>query len=102
MLPSIDIGAMNLSLLEFMPELVIILGIVGMLFLRLFRGFDRTHLGDIALFTTLIALLVSVLQWLGEPGLSAVVTAVGLSPDAGVGQTILGFKLSPPPLYSQS
>ncbi|MFO0842963.1 MAG: proton-conducting transporter membrane subunit [Gemmataceae bacterium] len=101
MLPSIDQGAV-LSLLEFLPELAIILGIVGMLFLRLFKAFDRTHLSGVALFAALAALVLSVLQWLGEPGLTALVTRLGLDPATGVGATIRGAAMAPPPRFSQS
>jgi NADH-quinone oxidoreductase subunit N len=63
MLPSIDTGGVLLDSLAFLPELLICVGIVLMLVLRLFRGFDRTHLGGVALVMTLCALLVSLCQF---------------------------------------
>jgi NADH-quinone oxidoreductase subunit N len=65
MLPFIDLGAMKLSLLDFFPELVLCISIVLLLLLRLFKLFDRDHMGPIALILTLIALTGSVAQWQG-------------------------------------
>lgn len=102
MLPNIDFTTMQANLLDFMPEMVIILGIVGLLFARLFKGFDKVHLGRLALLITALALLLSLLQWLGKPGLTALVTRLGLSTDAGVGRTISGLSMSSPPRFSQT
>src|SRR5205085_2657861 len=65
MLQSISVLPSDLTLdsLRFLPELVLCLGIVVMLFVRLFRGTERSHLGWTALAFTLVALGVSVLQW---------------------------------------
>lgn len=62
-IPTIDLGQTGLSLLGFLPELVICTAIVLLLLLRLFKAFDRTHLGGIALVMTLLALLFSVVQF---------------------------------------
>jgi NADH-quinone oxidoreductase subunit N len=52
-----------LDSLRFLPELVLCLGIVVILFVRLFRGTERSHMGWAALAFTLVGLGVSVLQW---------------------------------------
>ncbi len=71
MLPTIadDAGNTLSSMLDFAPELVLCVAIVFLLLFRLVKLFDRAHLGSIALVFTLIALAVSVIQWLGEYGL---------------------------------
>jgi NADH-quinone oxidoreductase subunit N len=53
------------SLDQFLPELVLCAGVVLLLVLRLFKLFDRAHLGTIALALTLASLLLSVAQWVG-------------------------------------
>jgi NADH-quinone oxidoreductase subunit N len=53
----------------FLPELIVCGTIVLLLFLRLFNGFQRLHMGWVALVCTLGALAVSWLQWQGEPTL---------------------------------
>ncbi len=100
MLPSIDPGITN-SLLEFLPELVLVLGIVLMLLLRLVGSFNRSHLGGFSLTIGVIALFVSLLQALGEPGLKSVLEAVSLA-ESSVGKTILSLAQTPPPAQSQS
>ncbi len=52
------------DLLAFMPELILCLAIILMLLLRLFRAFDRVHLGAVALILTLVAAGVAGKQWL--------------------------------------
>jgi NADH-quinone oxidoreductase subunit N len=71
MLRNIDAVRANLVLdsLMFLPELLLCFTVVLLLILRLFRGFDRWHLGGIALTFTLGALGVSCCQWLGVQGL---------------------------------
>jgi NADH-quinone oxidoreductase subunit N len=54
--------------LAFLPELILCTGIVLFLFARLFRTFNRWHLGWAALFITAFALLVSWAQWQGTFG----------------------------------
>src|SRR5262245_13812471 len=68
LLPSVDGGAILESMLEFLPELLLCVAVVFLLLLRLFRAFDKVHLGSLALVFTLLALGVSVLQWLGSNG----------------------------------
>jgi NADH-quinone oxidoreductase subunit N len=51
--------------LAFLPELLLCAGIVFLLLLRLFRAFNRAHLGGIALLFLLCALGASLCQWLG-------------------------------------
>jgi NADH-quinone oxidoreductase subunit N len=63
MLPTIDQGQLRFDLLGFLPELLVCAGIVLLLGLRLFRAFDRAHLGTIALVIALAALAASVAQW---------------------------------------
>src|SRR4051794_5099285 len=65
MLPTVMPQEVILSSLRFLPELVICLAIVLLLLLRLVRAFDRTHLGGVAQVLTLLALAISVCQWLG-------------------------------------
>jgi NADH-quinone oxidoreductase subunit N len=57
----------NLSgdLLMFLPELVVTGAIVLLLLMRTTRAFDRTHLGGVALFATVLALAISVWNWAG-------------------------------------
>src|SRR5262245_21690989 len=50
----------------FLPELILCAGIVWMLLCRVFSRRARTHLGATALTFTLLALLVSYLQWMGK------------------------------------
>jgi NADH-quinone oxidoreductase subunit N len=102
MLPNIDYMTMQANLLDLMPEMVLILGIVGLLFARLFKGFDNIHLGRLALLIAAVSLLLSVLQWLGAPGLTALVTRLGLSAEAGAGRSVVGLAMSSPPNYSQT
>ena len=66
MLPIIDQGAVTLSTLDFLPELLLCVAVVLLLVLRLFSAFDRTHLGGIALLLTLAALGASIAQWGGS------------------------------------
>jgi NADH-quinone oxidoreductase subunit N len=49
----------------FAPELLVCAGIVLLLFVRLFRFFDRNHLGWVALVLALGALAMSLGQWQG-------------------------------------
>src|SRR5262245_9181 len=65
MLPNIGEGNIVLSTIDFLPELTLCAAVVFLLILRLFRIFDRTHLGSIALLFSLVALVMSVYQWLG-------------------------------------
>jgi NADH-quinone oxidoreductase subunit N len=64
-LPNIDTGDLGLSSLAFLPELLLCVGIVLMLFLRLNRGFARNHMGGVALAFVLLALINSVMQFPG-------------------------------------
>jgi NADH-quinone oxidoreductase subunit N len=51
--------------LAFLPELILCGSIVLLLLLRLFRGFDRVHLGWVTLILTGLALWVAWCQWQG-------------------------------------
>src|SRR5262245_5829708 len=51
------------SLVYFLPELILCGGIVLMLLVRLFKAFDRMHLGTLALVVAVLALGISVEQW---------------------------------------
>src|SRR5476651_1614582 len=53
------------DLVAFAPELLICAGIVLLLLVRLFRVFDRNHLGWIALVVMLGALGMAWMQWTG-------------------------------------
>jgi NADH-quinone oxidoreductase subunit N len=64
-LPNLDFGQIQMDCVNFLPELLACGGIV--LFL-LFRLFDRSHMGTIALLVTLTALSVSAVQWYGTIG----------------------------------
>lgn len=77
MLPTIDQGNLVLSTFDFLPELIVCAGIVGLLVLRLFKAFDRLHLGGVALLAALLALGVSLLQWLGGAGLRELAVSLG-------------------------
>jgi NADH-quinone oxidoreductase subunit N len=52
----------------FLPELILCLGIVLLLVLRLFRAFDRLHLGWAALVVSVASLLAALNQWHGLEG----------------------------------
>jgi len=52
----------------FLPELILCVGIVLLLLLRLFRAFDRVHLGWVALGSSVAALAAAVGQWQGAYG----------------------------------
>lgn len=54
------------DLLQFLPELVLCVGIVLLLLCRLVKAFDRTHLGSVAATMLGVALLPAVYQFL-EP-----------------------------------
>jgi NADH-quinone oxidoreductase subunit N len=51
--------------LAFLPELILCVTVVLLLFLRLFRSTSRLHLGWLALASTVSCLVVSVMQWTG-------------------------------------
>ena len=57
MLPTLDTGNLLKSTFDFLPELILCVGIVALLFCRLLKVFDRTHLGDkgARLFSTMVA-----------------------------------------------
>jgi NADH-quinone oxidoreductase subunit N len=93
MLPTIDQTDVFQSAFNFLPELLLCAGIVVLLLMRLFKAFDRTHLGGMALFFTLLALLVSVLQGLGTGGMRNLVEALGLS-DTSAGRFLRGVALA--------
>ena len=63
MLPTINAEHLTVSTVYFLPELLLCAAVVLLLLLRLFRAFDRTHLGGLALLLTLCAGAVSVAQW---------------------------------------
>jgi NADH-quinone oxidoreductase subunit N len=71
MLPTIDAPALVMQSLKFLPELVVCIGIVLLLVLRLFKLFDRSHLGLTALALTVGALAVAVIQWISSFDLAA-------------------------------
>src|SRR5262249_4770085 len=77
MLPNIDSASIYLSLEYFLPELVLCFGVVVLLVCRLFKAFDRTHMGGIALALTLLALVFSVLQWIGVDRLTSLSSDLG-------------------------
>jgi NADH-quinone oxidoreductase subunit N len=54
---------LTVDLLAFAPELIVCFGIVVLLFLRLLSTFSRVHLGGLALLFSLVAFVVSGLQW---------------------------------------
>jgi NADH-quinone oxidoreductase subunit N len=58
--------ALGRDLRAFLPELILCAGIVLMLLGRLFRAFDRTHMGTAALVFTCGALAASCLQWYND------------------------------------
>jgi NADH-quinone oxidoreductase subunit N len=58
--------SLSRDLVAFAPELLICAGIVLLLLVRLFRVFDRTHLGWIALVVMLGALGMACMQWSGR------------------------------------
>jgi NADH-quinone oxidoreductase subunit N len=52
--------------MAFLPELLLCGGIVLMLLLRLLKGFDRAHLGGLAMLLCLLAAALSIVQWRGD------------------------------------
>src|SRR5438874_13692190 len=54
------------DLMRFMPELILCGGIVLLLLMRLFNAFNTVHLGWIALGVVLVALAVSIQQWVDD------------------------------------
>jgi NADH-quinone oxidoreductase subunit N len=50
------------DLLQFLPELVVCVGIIGLLLIRLVPFFDRVHLGSIAVGVFIVALAAAVYQ----------------------------------------
>ncbi len=54
--------------LAFLPELILCVGVVVLLLLRLFRAFDRMHLGGVALAISAAALVSAMGQWHGDFG----------------------------------
>jgi NADH-quinone oxidoreductase subunit N len=63
MLPTIDTATLIEDALKFLPELIVCFAVVFLLVLRLFKLFNRTHLGAIALVLTVCALVVGVSEW---------------------------------------
>jgi NADH-quinone oxidoreductase subunit N len=55
------------DLLAFLPELILCGAVVLVLFLRLFAGVARLHVGYVALAATVAAFLVALAQWRGDP-----------------------------------
>jgi NADH-quinone oxidoreductase subunit N len=55
------------DLIAISPELLMVLGMAVLLFVRLFATFDRWQLGFISLLATFLALLIASLQWLSFP-----------------------------------
>jgi NADH-quinone oxidoreductase subunit N len=53
-------NSLSSDLVAFIPESILCLGIVCLLLIRLFRVFDRTHLGWVAFVTTVLALLAAL------------------------------------------
>src|SRR5215203_3324476 len=62
MLPRLNLEVLHL--LHFLPELLICVLLVFLLLVRLARAFDNLHLGGVALAFTVIALALSLAQWL--------------------------------------
>ncbi len=56
------------DLTAFLPELILCTAIVGMLLMRLFTSLNRAHLGYVALAASVIAFVVALEQWRGDPG----------------------------------
>ncbi len=56
-------AGLSLDVKAFMPELILCVAIVGLLFIRLFPRFDRRHLGWVAFVLTAYALFISWRQW---------------------------------------
>jgi NADH-quinone oxidoreductase subunit N len=67
--------------LAFLPELILCGGIVLLLLLRLFRAFDRLHLGWVVLVLSVFALGTAFCQWQGQFKLFGRVLFVMRSPD---------------------
>src|SRR5271165_6278146 len=61
-------AGLSLDVSAFLPELILCGAIVLLLLIRLFSQFDRAHLGWVALFFTLVALVVSWFQWIHAAG----------------------------------
>jgi NADH-quinone oxidoreductase subunit N len=53
--------------IAFLPELILCAAITGMLLLRLFTSLNKLHVGYVALAASVGALLVALVQWLGNP-----------------------------------
>jgi NADH-quinone oxidoreductase subunit N len=65
MLPYISSTNLTTSMKSFLPELMLCGSIVLLLLMRLFKMFDRDHLGPIALVLILLVLGMAVVQWGG-------------------------------------
>src|SRR5258708_3788513 len=63
MLPFISSNNLSFSVSSFFPEILLCGAIVLLLLMRLFKFFDRDHLGPIALGLVLLVLAVTVVQW---------------------------------------
>jgi NADH-quinone oxidoreductase subunit N len=59
-------SSLGVDTIIFLPEILVCVGIVLLLFLRLFGFYDRRHMGSIALLFVLLALFVSYLTWPGN------------------------------------
>src|SRR5438132_13071149 len=72
-----DLGmGLGKDLLHFAPELILCFTIVLMLFLRLFTGLNRLHLGSLALVLTVVALLVNWDAWQNAGGSDVMFTGL--------------------------
>lgn len=82
------------AIFAFMPELLLCGTIVLLLIFRLFKAFDRWHMGEVALVFTLLAFGISFLQWVGKPG-------DDLPKDPSYWDLLRSFQVSPS-FYSQA
>ena len=92
MLPTINQEDVLQSAFNFLPELLLCAGVVVLLLLRVFGALGRSHLGGLALAFSLLALLVSALQWLGVSGMTSLVDNLGLQ-GSGFGRFLNGLAM---------
>ena len=99
MLPRVDSSVLLHDLLDCLPEGVLCLGILVLLLLRIFRLAERSHMGRFALLIVVIALGITVLQWMGVLGLTRYLVWLGIAVESDPGRFVLALNLRSPSAF---
>jgi NADH-quinone oxidoreductase subunit N len=98
--------SLGVDVFTFLPEIIVCTAIVLLLFLRLFPGYEKRHMGVTALIFVLLALLTAYLSWPGNLLAANRDAMNGWLQKIGLGDTIVGLvdllSVSPETLNAQS